>query len=303
MNFNIYMTATLSPKSFREFARSVIKNPPKPGEERETFPEPDDFSEDPVAPENVAQDSDDDVRPGLSFPKAFVIVLAIHLLVIGGFYIFGAVKSMKGPLYAGVTPTKETVQRDKKWLKEHPVLPEPTAKVGQSGTTNPKEQAKKDKPAAAPHVVSSGKKEPKPVAARTKPVTTKPAPVAKAEPTPAPSVPESDDPPWLGRAKAMLAANPPQPVPAKSPVETKVETRRAVPAVNEAPVVATPSAPAEVSIPSGEYTLVSGDTLYSVSRKAHVSYQEIAEANGIKDPRQLQVGQKLKIPPAKITSL
>ena len=61
--------------------------------------------------------------------------------------------------------------------------------------------------------------------------------------------------------------------------------------------------PAEASIPSGEYTLVSGDTLYAVSRKAHVSYQEIAEANGIKDPRQLQVGQKLKISPAKITSL
>jgi len=210
---------------------------------------------------------------------------------------------MKGPLYAGVTPTKETVQRDKKWLKEHPALPEPTAKVGQSGTANSKETAKKDKPVAAPHVVTSGKKEPQPVAARTKPVTTKPVPVAKAEPTPAPSVPESDDPPWLGRAKAMLAANPPQPAPAKSPVETKVETRRAIPVVNDAPVAAAPNAPAEVSLPGGEYTLVSGDTLFAVSRKVHVSYQEIAEANGIKDPRQLQVGQKLKIPSGKVTSL
>lgn len=297
------MTATLSPRSFREFARSVIKNPPKPGEKRETFPEPDDFSEDPVAPENVAQDSDDDTRPGLSFSKAFVIVLAIHLLVIGGFFIFGAVKSMKGPLYAGVAPTKETVQKDKKWLQDHPASPEAAAKVAQSGTANPKEATKKDKPAVAHSVAASGKKETKPIAAKTKPVTAKPTAAAKTEPTPALSVPESDDPPWMERAKAMLAAKPLQPAPDEQAAETNVETRRATPMVTEAPVAATPGEPAEVALPGGEYTLVSGDTLYAVSRKVHVSYQEIAEANGIKDPRQLQVGQKLKIPSTKVTAL
>lgn len=290
------MTATLPPRSFREFARSVIKNPPKLGEEAEVLPEPDDFSEDPAPSENRCQDVEEDARPGLSFSKAFLIVLAIHLLFIGGFYIFGAVKSIRGKEYAGVEPTKMTVENDKKWLKDHPVSPEPTTKVAHSGNAKPKETAKKEKPAAAPHAVTS-KKESKPL--------TKAAVVAKTEPPPAPVVsqPESDTPPWMERAKAMLAANPPQPVPAKSPVETKVETRRAVPVVNEAPVVATPSAPSEASIPGGEYTLVSGDTLYAVSRQAHVSYQEIAEANGIKDPRQLQVGQKLKIPSGKVTSL
>ena len=270
------------------------------------MPEPDDFSEDPVAPEILAQDSDGDERLGLSFSKAFVIVLAFHLLVIGGFYIFGAVKSMKGPLYAGIPQPNESVQEmDKRWLKDHPASPEPPAKVAQFGAAKPKETAKKDKPVAAPHVVTSGKKESNPVAAKTKPVSTRAVVAAKTEPPPVPLVsqPESDTPPWMERAKAMLAASPPPPVPAKSPVETKVETRRAVPVVNEAPVVATPSEPAEASIPGGEYTLVSGDTLYAVSRKAHVSYQEIADANGIKDPRQLQVGQKLKIPSGKVTSL
>lgn len=297
------MAATLSPRSFREFARSVIKNPPKPGGERETFPEPDDFSEDPIAPENGVQDFKDDARPGLSFSKAFVIVLAIHLLFIGGFYIFGAVKSIKGPQYAGVTATKETVQKDKKWLEDHPASPEPAAKVARSCTADPKETPKKETPVQ--HLATSGKKEPKPVSAKTKPPTTKPAVVAQTEVPPAPPVsePEPDTPHWVDRAKAMLAANPPPPVPAELPVETNVETRRAVPVVNEAPVVAAPSPPAEASIPGGEYTLVSGDTLYAISRKAHVSYQEIAEANGIKDPRQLQVGQKLKIPSVKVTSL
>lgn len=300
------MAATRSPKWFRKLARFVIKNLPKPREEREILRELDDSSEDPAAPENESPDSDGDERPWPSFSTAFKIVIAIHLLVIGGFYVVGAVKSMRGPQYAGIPQAKESVRdMDKTWLKDHPASSEPPAKVAQTGAANPKKTAKKDKPAAAPHVVTSGKKESKPVAAKTKPVTTKPAVVAKTELLPAPIVsqPESDNPPWMEKAKAMLARPLPPRIPVGSPVEMKLETRRAVPVVNEAPVVATPSAPDEVSLFGGEYTLVSGDTLYAVSRKAHVSYQEIAVANGIKDPRQLQVGQKLKIPSGKVTSL
>jgi LysM repeat protein len=57
------------------------------------------------------------------------------------------------------------------------------------------------------------------------------------------------------------------------------------------PVVTTPL-PAPVS----EYTLNSGDNLYAVSRRLQVSYSELMEANGITDPRQLRIGQKLKVP-------
>jgi LysM repeat protein len=33
-----------------------------------------------------------------------------------------------------------------------------------------------------------------------------------------------------------------------------------------------------------------------VSRKLGVSYNDLAKANGIRDPRQLRVGQTLKVP-------
>ena len=48
-----------------------------------------------------------------------------------------------------------------------------------------------------------------------------------------------------------------------------------------------------------EYVLNGGDNLYSVSRRLQVPYSEFMEANGITDPRQLRVGQKLKVPDRK----
>ena len=44
------------------------------------------------------------------------------------------------------------------------------------------------------------------------------------------------------------------------------------------------------------YTLAAGDNLYMVSRKLGVSYNDLAEANGIRDPRRLRVGQTLVVP-------
>jgi len=51
------------------------------------------------------------------------------------------------------------------------------------------------------------------------------------------------------------------------------------------------------------YKLVSGDTLYGLSRKFGVPWQEIAKANGIKDPKKLVAGQTLKMPTAKNSAL
>lgn len=44
------------------------------------------------------------------------------------------------------------------------------------------------------------------------------------------------------------------------------------------------------------YTLAAGDNLYMVSRKLGVSYNDLTKANGIRDPRNLRVGQTLVVP-------
>ena len=51
-----------------------------------------------------------------------------------------------------------------------------------------------------------------------------------------------------------------------------------------------------------EYTLSPGDNLYAVSRRLQVSYKDLMVENGLTDPRELRVGQKLKVPARKSSS-
>lgn len=48
-----------------------------------------------------------------------------------------------------------------------------------------------------------------------------------------------------------------------------------------------------------KYTLAPGDTLYGISRKLGVSWQDFVKLNQIKDPKKLRAGQTLKVPPKK----
>lgn len=45
-----------------------------------------------------------------------------------------------------------------------------------------------------------------------------------------------------------------------------------------------------------EYTVVKGDSPYKIAKKFKVNPDELMKANGITDPKKIQIGQKLKIP-------
>jgi LysM repeat protein len=66
---------------------------------------------------------------------------------------------------------------------------------------------------------------------------------------------------------------------------------------------ASPSSPAtQTQTPAatvgddGKYEVVRGDNPYSIAKRLGVSYQELLRVNGIDDPTKLQIGQKLIIP-------
>ena len=61
------------------------------------------------------------------------------------------------------------------------------------------------------------------------------------------------------------------------------------------------SEPAETSLPTAEVThkVQRGENLYRIGRLYHLSWKQIAQANGITDPSQLHEGQVLKIPVAR----
>jgi LysM repeat protein len=65
----------------------------------------------------------------------------------------------------------------------------------------------------------------------------------------------------------------------------------------QAPAETAPTPEPSTPAPTGEtYTVASGDTLASIGAKLGVEWQKIAEANGLREPYDLQIGQVLKIP-------
>ncbi len=70
-----------------------------------------------------------------------------------------------------------------------------------------------------------------------------------------------------------------------------------------ATAAATASAQGSSNAPSAlpdmvEYTVVKGDNPYKIAKKFKVTPDELMKANGITDPKKIQIGQKLKIPPS-----
>jgi hypothetical protein len=47
-----------------------------------------------------------------------------------------------------------------------------------------------------------------------------------------------------------------------------------------------------------EYTVVKGDSPYRIAKKFKITPEELMKENGITDPKKIQIGQKLKIPPS-----
>jgi LysM repeat protein len=45
-----------------------------------------------------------------------------------------------------------------------------------------------------------------------------------------------------------------------------------------------------------EYTVVKGDNPYKLAKKFRVTPDELMKANGITDPKKIQIGQKLRVP-------
>ncbi len=250
-------------------------------------------------------------RVGISFATAFVLVLAIHLAGVGGIFAFSNLKSDKKPTPVAEAPVEKQPGPKSDSLARNE-WPQPEAQPKVVATPPPVK-----KQVAAAKVAPKTEAKPAPVvAAKPTEKAIKPA-IAKGMPKATPAAAKVDDSaarkaflatrsnsqPLTETQQTIPATAQVQPVVASNP-EMKVETVAAQPPANTAPIKpqsAIASAPAhqEQATPSSkpsEYTLAPGDNLYMVSRRLQVSYNELMQANGLTDPRQLRVGQKLKVP-------
>jgi LysM repeat protein len=218
------------------------------------------------------------IKLGLSFKWAFLIVLGFHVILLCGIYAASNLKpKAPHPTAAVETPTTtpDGPKSDALARNEWP-QPDATPEV-KALPPAPKKVATASKPAA-----------PKPAER----ITSTPIPskaVAVAAPKTTPATPPAPKPGEAALKDKFLAAKNTAP---HTKADGKVQEKNQTSPTSQ-PIVAenTPS-PAPVS----EYTLNSGDNLYAVSRRLQVSYSELMAANGITDPRQLRIGQKLKVP-------
>jgi LysM repeat protein len=227
------------------------------------------------------------IKMGLSFKWAFLIVMGFHVILLCGIYASSSLKPKAPHRTAAVETPATTPDGPKSDALARNEWPQPDATPEVKALPPaPKKVATASKPAPAA---------PKPAER----ITAKTIAVAAPKTTPA-TLPAPQPKEAALKDKFLAAKNTPPHTKADAKVQEKNEvspTSQAIVAENTPspaplkPVVTTPP-PAPVS----EYTLNSGDNLYAVSRRLQVSYSELMAANGITDPRQLRIGQKLKVP-------
>jgi LysM repeat protein len=248
-------------------------------------------------------------EPNMKFSHALLVVLALHVIAVGGVFAFNSIKA--GQAAAAKNAAKEEIARAvTRTAQPKPSAPENALEDWQ-GRTHTVQAGDTLRRLASLYKTTIEAIE------NENGITTYSMirvgqvlkiPAAKTEAKPA------TDPATAAAKHAFLATKSDLPKPATAKSETpkppvtataKSETPKPVSAATPPPKpVAQPAGPAKEEAPpaptdGNTYTVAKGDNPYSIAKKLHVSYNELIAINEIKDPTRVQIGQKLKIPPRK----
>ncbi len=239
-------------------------------------------------------------EPNMKFSHALMVVLALHVIAVGGVFAFNSIKA--GQAAAAKVAAKEEGARlpAPTTAEPKPSPPETLAErwegrthTVQAGDTLSRlaslyktniEAIESENGITTYSMIRVGQvlKIPAPKTESTK-LATDPATAAAKHaflstksdfPKPSPAAPKAESP------KPLAAATPP----------AKPLSQPAVPKKEDAP---------PKTADGDTYVVAKGDNPYSIAKKLHVNYNELIAINEIKDPTRVQIGQKLKIPPRK----
>jgi LysM repeat protein len=239
-------------------------------------------------------------EPNMKFSHALMVVLALHVIAVGGVFAFNSIKA--GQAAAAKAAAKEEAARLSAPTSAEP-KPSPPENIAatwegrthtvQAGDTLSRlaslyktsiEAIERENGITTYSMIRVGQvlKIPAPKTELTKPATDPANAAAKHAflatksdlPKPPPTTAKAETP------KPLAAATPP----------VKPLTQPAVPKKEDAP---------PKTADGDTYVVAKGDNPYSIAKKLHVNYNELIVINEIKDPTRVQIGQKLKIPPRK----
>jgi LysM repeat protein len=259
------------------------------------------------------EDYETQEEPNMKFSHALLVVLALHIIAVGGVFAFNSIKA--GQAAAAKNAAKEAIARAvaKTSIPPKPSAPENVIE-GWQGRTHTVQAGDTLSRLASLYKTSIEAIE------NENGITTYSMirvgqvlkiPAAKSEATK-----PATDPATAAVKHAFLATKSDLPKPptttaakpetAKSPITTAAKPETAKPsAATPAPKpIAQSTPPVKEEAPAAPtdgntYTVAKGDNPYSIAKKLHVSYNELIAINEIKDPTRVQIGQKLKIPPRK----
>ncbi len=232
------------------------------------------------------EDYESESEPSMKLSQAFLVVLVLHVVAVGGIYGFNKLNETKPkPVAEKKEAAPEVVAK----------APEPVAEV--------KPQASAAKPAVASdagqtYTVVAGDTLKK-IASK---FNTSIESLEKANNLASGAIIRTGQVLVVGKAASANAA----PAPVKAEL---VPHSQATPSVVAKPAPVQPvvakTAPAEsvasAKEPAGDsagqsYVVAKGDNPYSIAKKFKVTQDALMKANNIDDPRKLKIGQKLAIP-------
>lgn len=255
----------------------------------------------------VQHDDDDDYydapEPNMKLSHAFVVVLVLHVIAVGGVFAFNTIKANQRPAVIAAAQAEAVAEAEvvAAQAAETPATsgmiapPSPVA-VPPATTGAPVAQQSAGSPAASAasgltHEVQAGE------------TLTRIAGKHGVSVGALQEANEIEDPTKIRIGTLLVipgktaTAVPGQPVVAAAATQSIAPAPAAPAAAPKPATPATPAASTSSVKDSGEiYEVVKGDNPVSIARQLNVSYNDLLALNGIDDPRRLQIGQRLKVP-------
>jgi LysM repeat protein len=228
------------------------------------------------------EEYESEAEPSMKLSQAFIVVLILHVVAVGGIYGFNKLKETPAKPVAKKEAAPAALTEKAPGPVAEPNIPavaaKPVAVAGQTYTVVAGDTLKKiaSKFNTSIEALEKANNLTSTAIIRTGQVLV----VGKASAAPVASAPAKPEMVPLAKATPSVVAKPEpiQPAVAKAaPLETK-EVAKEAPAAGES------------------YVVAKGDNPYSIARKFKVTQDALMKANNIDDPRKLKIGQKLVIP-------
>lgn len=236
-----------------------------------------------------AMDDYDSEEPTTKLSSAFIVVLILHVVAVAGIYAFNSIKASRrdretvisamsatapaAPAPAKSAPAKAPAKVEPAGAPAHAPVPAAAARTAEAPAPVPVVAA--SKPAAEHYVVKAGDN------------LTKIAFAYKVTPAELMEANHLKDAAKIQPGQSLVI---PTPKPGAKPAVA--ETRKVEATPKQADVAPTKTTP-------GFYTVKKGDTPTSIAKSFGLTVEDLLKVNKITDPKKLQLGQTLKVPPRK----